>query len=111
MAVFTTPCPYPFHKPTQAFPDRLTLDDPVSTAWLGPIVGKSEKVEAPLASCRLVSTWRPLERNQHRLFGMNGQAVTGKPLRQDFHHPAGVGFQLEADDKIIGKAYQKASAL
>src|SRR6266436_8958791 len=94
MAVFTTPCPYPFHKPSQAFPDRLPFDDPVSTARLGPIVGKSEKVKGPLAPGRLVTTWWPLERSQHRLFGMNGQAETGKPPREDFHHPAGVGFQL-----------------
>jgi hypothetical protein len=38
MAVFTTPCPYPFHKPSQAFPDRLPFDNPVSTACLGPRV-------------------------------------------------------------------------
>src|SRR2546425_1342771 len=111
MAVFTTPCPYPFHKPTQAFPNCLPLDDPVSTACLGPIVGKSEQVEGPLAPGRLVATWWPLERSQHRLFGMNGQAETGKPPREDFHHPAGVGFQLEADDKIIGKTRYKAPAL
>src|SRR4030095_1543732 len=111
MAVFTTPRPYPFHEPTQAFPDRLPLDDPVSTACLGPIVGKSEKVEGPRAPRRLVATWWPLERSQHRLFGMNGQAETGKPPREDFHHPAGVGFQLAADDKIIGKTRYKAPAL
>src|SRR5262245_34243353 len=111
MAVFTTPRPYPFHEPTQAFPDRLPLDDPVSTACLGPIVGKSEKVEGRRAPRRLVATWWPLERSQHRLFGMHGQAETGKPPREDFHHPAGVGFQLEADDKIIGKTRYKAPAL
>ena len=111
MAVFTTPCPYPLHKPSQAFPDRLPFDDPVSTACLGPIVGKSEQVKGPLASGRLVTTWWPLERSQHRLFGMNGQAETGKPPREDFHHPAGVGFQLEADDTIIGNTRYKAPAL
>ena len=42
---------------------------------------------------------------------MQGQAETGEPLRQDFHPPAGVGFQLEADDKIIGKTRHKAPAL
>ena len=41
MAIFPTPCPYPFHKPAQSFPDCFTLDDPVSTACFGPIVGKS----------------------------------------------------------------------
>ena len=111
MAVVTTPRPYPFHEPTQAFPDRLPLDDPVSTAGLGPLVGESEQVKGPLAPGRLVTTWWPLERSQHRLFGMNGQAETGKPPREDFHHPAGVGFQLEADDKIIGKTRYKAPAL
>src|SRR5438132_1664243 len=43
MALRTTPWPYPFHTPAQAFPDRLPLDDPVSTAWLGPRVGKSQQ--------------------------------------------------------------------
>jgi hypothetical protein len=39
MAVVTTPCPALLHKPTQAFPDCLALDDPVSPACFGPIVG------------------------------------------------------------------------
>src|SRR2546422_4730934 len=72
MAILTTPCPYPFHKPAQAFPDRLPLDDPVSTACLGPIVGKSQKVECTLAVRRSLSTWRLFALDQHRLFGMNG---------------------------------------
>jgi len=110
MAVCTTPCPYPLQKPAQAFPDRLPLDAPVSTACLGPRVGQSAQVAAPLASCRWGSTWRPLERHPHRLCGMHGQAVTGTPLRQDVHHPAGVGFQREADDQSIGTASQHASA-
>src|SRR5262247_3499312 len=29
---------------------------------------------------------------------MNGQAEAGKPLRQDGHHPAGVGFPCAADN-------------
>ena len=111
MAVFTPPCPYPLHTPTQAFPDCLPLDDPVSTACLGPIVGQAEQVEGPRAPGRLVATWRPLERRQHRLCGMHGQAETGKPPREDFHHPAGVGFQRAADDTSIGKTRDKAPAL
>jgi hypothetical protein len=111
MAVFTTPRPYPFHEPTQAFPDRLPLDDPVATACLGPIVGQSEQVEGPRAPRRLVATWWPLERSQHRLFAMHGQAETGQPPREDFHHPAGVGFQLAADDTIIGTTRYEAPAL
>jgi hypothetical protein len=111
MAVCTTPRPYPLHEPPQAFPARLPLDDPVSTACLGPIVGQSEQVEGPRAPRRLVATWWPLERRQHRLFGMHGQAETGQPPREDFPHPAGVGFQLAADDKIIGKTRYKAPAL
>ena len=42
---------------------------------------------------------------------MNGEAETGEAFRQDFHNPAGIGFALTADDKIIGKATQKTSAL
>jgi len=42
MAVVTTPCPALFHTPTQALPDRLALDDPVSLACFAPIVGESE---------------------------------------------------------------------
>src|SRR5215471_9899223 len=37
MAVLPTPCPDCSHKPAQPFPNRLALDDPVSTACLGPI--------------------------------------------------------------------------
>jgi hypothetical protein len=48
MAILTTPCPYPFHKPAQPFPDRLPLDDPVSTACCGPVVGKARKSNVPL---------------------------------------------------------------
>src|SRR5262249_31706367 len=111
MAVVTTPCPDRSHKPAQPFPDRLALDDPVSTACLGPIVGKAEQVEAPRAPCRwLLARW-PLERNERRLFGMNGQAEASKPLRQDVHHPAGVGFPCAADDEIIRKTREKALAL
>src|SRR5882672_8572071 len=111
MAVLTTPCPARFHKPPQAFPDRLALDDPVSLACFAPIVGKSEKVKCTRAPCRLVVAWRPLERNQRRFLRMNGEAETGEAFRQDFHNPAGIGFALTADDKIIGKATQKTAAL
>ena len=111
MAVLTTPCPALFHKPTQAFPDRLALDDPVPLACFGPIVGKSKKVEATRPPCRCLSTWRPLERNQRRFLGMNGEAETGEAFRQDVHNPAGIGVALAADDKIIGKATQKTVAL
>ena len=75
MAVLPTPCPYPFHKPAKALPDCLPLDDPVSTACFGPIVGKSEKVECPCASGRVLAPQRLIERNQRRLFGMNGEVV------------------------------------
>src|SRR5919109_3860743 len=111
MAVLTTPCPALFHKPTQAFPDRLALNDPVPLACFGPIVGKSEKVKCTRAPGRLVAAWRPLERHQRRFLGMNGEAETGKAFRQDVHNPAGIGFALAADDTIIGKATQKTVAL
>src|SRR5215475_9339567 len=107
MAVLPAPCPYSFHKPAEALPDRLSLDDPVSTACFGPIVGKSEKVECPLAPRRVLATQWLIERNQCRLFGMHGEVKATKPLRQDHHHPLGVGFRLEADEKIIGKTTEK----
>src|SRR6266702_1605554 len=108
MAILPTPCPDCSHKPAQSFPDRLALDDPVSTACLGPIVGKSQNVECPLAVCRSLSTWRLFALDQHRLFGMNGQTETTEPFRQDLHDPVGVCFLLEADDEIIGKTRQEA---
>src|SRR5215470_5296897 len=111
MAVVTTPWPDRSHKPALSFPDCFALDDPVSTACRGPVVGKSQKVECPLAPCRGGSVWRPLERTQHRLFGMNGQAKAMKALRQDVHDPVGVRFYREADDKTIGKTRHKAPAL
>ena len=49
MAVLTTPCPALLHKPTQAFPDRLALDDPVLLACFAPRVGKSEQVKCTRA--------------------------------------------------------------
>src|SRR5262249_29182431 len=97
MAILTTPCPYPCHKPAPAVRDRLPLDDPVSTACLGPRVGISQKVECPLAPCRGGSAWRPLERQHPRLFGMHGQAQTMKTLRQDVHDPVGVRVYREAE--------------
>jgi hypothetical protein len=111
MAILPTPCPDPFHTPAQAFPDRLPLDDPVSTACLGPIGGTSQNVACPLAPCRGGSAWRPLERTQHRLFGMNGQATAMQTLRQDVHDPVGVRFERDANDTIIGKTRHQAPAL
>src|SRR3989442_841758 len=111
MAILPTPCPDCSHKPAQSFPDRLALDDPVSTACLGPIVGKSQKVECTRAPCRRVSARRLLERNHCRLFGMNGQTEAVESLRQDGHHPARVGFQLAANNKIIRKPRHKAPPL
>src|SRR5262249_59898850 len=105
------PCPALFHKPTQSFPDRLALDDPVPLARFGPIVGKAEKVKCTRAPCRSVAAWRPLERNQRRFLRMNGEAETGKACRQDVHNPAGVGFPPAADDKIIRQETQKTRTL
>jgi hypothetical protein len=111
MAVCTTPCPALVHTPPQAFPDRLALDAPVSLACLAPRVGKSENVKCPRAPCRWVAAWRPLDRNQRRFLRLTGEAATGEALRQDVQNPAGSGFARTADDKIIGKATQKTSAL
>src|SRR3989337_926974 len=104
MAVLTTPGPDPFHKPAKAFPYRLALDDPESTARLHPIVGKSEKVETTRVFRRFLSKGRPIEIDQRRLFGMNGQVETIESLRQNFHDPDGVLFQFESDDEVIRKS-------
>lgn len=58
MTLFTTPCPYRFHKPTESFPDRLALDNPLATACLGPVVGQSEHGERTLAVRRPLSIRR-----------------------------------------------------
>jgi hypothetical protein len=42
---------------------------------------------------------------------MNGESEAGKPLREHGHNLARVRFQFAADDKVIGKAKEKASAL
>src|SRR5215475_12477526 len=107
MAVLPAPCPYSFHKPAEALPNRLPLDDPVSTACFGPIVGKSEKVECPRAPGQVLATQGLIERNQRRLFEMNGEVETAKSLRQDRHDPLGIGLRLAADDEIIGKTGEK----
>ena len=111
MAVLTTPGPALWHTPTQAFPDRLALDDPVPLACFGPLGGKSEQGKCPRAPCRSVLAWRPLEHNQRRFLGMHGEADTGEALREDCHPPAGIGFALAADDTIIGNARQNTVAL
>ena len=110
MAVLTTPCPALLHKPPQAFPDRLALDDPVSLACCAPRGGTSEKVTCPRDPCRVVAAWRPLERNPRRFLRIHGEAETGEAFRQAFHNPAGSGCALTADDTIIGKATQNTSA-
>src|SRR5712691_1683499 len=110
MAVFTAPCPYLFHTPAQTFPDRLALDDPVSTACLGPGVGPSQQVAWTRAVRRSLSTWRLFALDQHRLFGMHGQTETTEPFRQDLHDPVGVCFLLEADAAILGTTRQEAPA-
>ena len=111
MAVCTTPCPSLFPTPAPTFPDRLARDDPVSPAWLGPGVGKSENGACPLAVRRCLSPWRLFALDQHRLFGMHGQPATIAPFRQDLHDPAGVCFPLETDDAILGHTRQEAPAL
>ena len=111
MAMLTTPWPYPLHNPAQAFPARLPLDDPVSTACRGPIVGQSKQVECALAPCQGGSVWWPLERTQPRLVGMHGQAQALQTLRQDGHDPVGVRFSLAAADTILGKTRPQAPAL
>jgi len=42
---------------------------------------------------------------------MQGESEAGKPLREHGHNLARVRFQFAADDKVIGKAKEKASAL
>ena len=72
-------------------------------------MGKSEKLECAVPSVGLRAGGRLPERNQPRLRGMNGQAEARKALRQHGHDPAGIVFPLAADDKVIGKADQKAA--
>jgi len=110
MAVCTPPRPSPWQEPTQAFPARLPLDAPVSTAWRGPRVGQAEHVAGPRAPRRWVATWWPRERRPPRLGGMQAQAETGQPPREDFHHPAGVGFHLAAEETISGNTRSTAPA-
>src|SRR6516165_2054411 len=111
MAVFPTPCPYPLHTPAAALPTGLPLDDPVSTACFGPIVGTSEKVACPRAPGRVLTTQGLIARNQRRLFGMTGEVEAATPLRHDRHHPLGIRFRLAADDEIIGKTSEKTPPL
>ena len=73
-------------------------------------MGESEKVKCPRASCRLVTAWRPLAGNARRFVGMNGEAETGKPFRQNHHNPVGICFALTTNDAIISKARQKTVA-
>src|SRR5436190_3024194 len=72
-------------------------------------MGQSEEVECAVSLRRPLGSLRLAERNQRRLRRMNGQTVAGKALRQHGHDPVSVRLQLASDDKIIGKANQKAS--
>jgi hypothetical protein len=99
LAVGTTPRPSPLHAPPPAFPARLPLADPVSTACLGPRGGKAAQGAGPRAPRRWVATWWPLARRHHRLCGRHGPAETGKPPREACQPPAGVGCHRAADEK------------
>ena len=111
LAILPTPGPYPLHTPAPPCPDRLALDAPVSTAGRGPIGGKAQQGDCPLAPCRGGAVWRPLARTQHRLCGLNGPAQALKTLRQDGHDPVGVRFARAAEDTIIGTTRHTAPAL
>src|SRR5258708_101359 len=111
MAVFTTPGPALFHKPTQAFPNRLALDDPVSLACFAPIVGKSEEITWTRPPCRWVAAWPSLARNQRRLLRINGEGERAEGFRPHVNKRGGIGFALTADDAILGTARQTTVAL
>ena len=111
LAILSTPCPSPLHKPAPALPDRLPLDDPVSPARRGPRVGQSQQVACPRAPCRGGAVWRPLERTHHRRCGMHGPAKALTALRPDVQDPVGVRVSREAEEKILGKTRHNAPAL
>src|SRR5206468_5141751 len=73
-------------------------------------MGESEKLEGVVPRTGRLATDRLSECDQPRLLWVNGQPEAGNPLRQYGHEPAGIVFQLAADDKVIGKANQKAAA-
>ena len=74
-------------------------------------MGQSQKIECAVPIGRRLAGVRFPERDQHRLRRMNGQTKAGKPLRQHGHNLPGICFQLAANDKVISKAKQEASAL
>jgi hypothetical protein len=104
------PCPRCLHKPTQAFPDGLALDDPLALACCAPIGGKSEQVTCPRAPCRLIAAGWLLAGKHHRFLRVHGEAETGDAVRPHRHHPAGIGFQRAAQADIIGKTRQTTAA-
>src|SRR5262249_13119902 len=108
--LLTTPWPDPWHTPAPAFPARLALADPVSTARRGPRVGQSQKGEGPLAPCRGGSVGRPLARTPPRLGGRHGQAKALQTLRQDVHDPVGVRCARAAEAQILGQTRHTAPA-
>ena len=97
------PLPDGLERPAESLPLGLTLDDPESAPGLRPVVGESEEVERARALAGLIVTVGPTERDQTRLVGMDRQPETGKPLRQDVHHPTGVVLTLEADHEVVGE--------
>lgn len=74
-------------------------------------MGKSQEIECAVPIRPLPSGFRLPELNQPRLLWMNSQAEATKSLRKYIHDPVSIYFQFTANNKVIGKANQKASTL
>jgi len=74
-------------------------------------VGKSEKVECAFTFTGSLLPVGSTELDQLRLRWMDRQSEAVEPLRQHFHHPAGIVFQLEPDDKSSSPGESHPQAL
>src|SRR5215468_12789188 len=109
--ITATPSPKRLLGATQPFSGCPAFDHPEPLARFRPVVGQSEKVECAVPTVGSLVGLRFPERNERRLRRMNGEPEASKPLRQHGHNLASVPLLFAADDKVIGKANQEASAL
>ena len=111
MEIVSTPFPIGFHCSPKAFLGCSSLDYPVPLKRFRPVVCKSKKIKCAILTYDLFTThWSP-KLNQLRLFRMNGQFETVKPLWQYIHNLSGIFFLLETNDNDISIPYQETFAL
>src|SRR5208283_52025 len=111
MPMVPAPLPEGLHGTTEPLFGRLPLDDPKPLARFRPEVGEAEKLKGAVLVVRLLHRGRLPEANQRRLLRVYGELKKTEPFWECRQHPPGIILPFAADEKIISKADQEASAL